>query len=69
MESDALVTDAIVVGIIKDVIKSSECRHGFILGDFPQAVVQDKKLDEMLTKENTLVDAVVIINVPEKSAN
>uniref|UniRef100_A0AAV1U837 Adenylate kinase n=1 Tax=Peronospora matthiolae TaxID=2874970 RepID=A0AAV1U837_9STRA len=66
MESGALVTDAIVVGIIKDAIKSSECRCAFILEDFPRAVVQAKKLDEILTKKNTSVDAVVIINVPEK---
>ena len=36
MESGALVTDEIVVGIIKDAIKSSECRRGFILVNFPR---------------------------------
>ena len=44
MESGALVTDEIVVGIIKDAIKSSECRRGFILDDFPRTVVQAKKV-------------------------
>uniref|UniRef100_A0AAV1T6Z3 Adenylate kinase active site lid domain-containing protein n=1 Tax=Peronospora matthiolae TaxID=2874970 RepID=A0AAV1T6Z3_9STRA len=53
MESGALVTDEIVVGIIKDAIKSFECCRGFILDDFPRTVP-----DEKLTKENTSVDAV-----------
>uniref|UniRef100_A0AAV1TDT4 Adenylate kinase active site lid domain-containing protein n=1 Tax=Peronospora matthiolae TaxID=2874970 RepID=A0AAV1TDT4_9STRA len=66
MESGALVTDEIVVGIIKDAIKSSEDRLGFILDDFPRTVVQAKKLDVMLTRKNTSVDAVVIFNVPDK---
>uniref|UniRef100_A0AAV1U3P2 Uncharacterized protein n=1 Tax=Peronospora matthiolae TaxID=2874970 RepID=A0AAV1U3P2_9STRA len=61
MESGALVTDEIVVGIIKDANKSSECRRGFTLDDFPRTI-----LDEMLTKENTSVDAVVFIYVPDK---
>uniref|UniRef100_A0AAV1UCI5 Adenylate kinase n=1 Tax=Peronospora matthiolae TaxID=2874970 RepID=A0AAV1UCI5_9STRA len=39
MESGALVTDKIVVSNIKDAIKSSECRCGFILDDFPRTVV------------------------------
>uniref|UniRef100_A0AAV1TEI4 Adenylate kinase active site lid domain-containing protein n=1 Tax=Peronospora matthiolae TaxID=2874970 RepID=A0AAV1TEI4_9STRA len=43
MDSGALVTDDIVVNFIKDAIKSSECRCGFVLDDFPRAVVQAKK--------------------------
>ncbi|KAG6580284.1 adenylate kinase [Phytophthora cinnamomi] len=66
MESGALVTDEIVVGIIKDAIKSPECRRGFILDGFPRTVVQAKKLDEMLAEENTSVDAVINFNVPDK---
>lgn len=65
MESGALVTDEIVVGIIKDAIKSPECRRGFILDGFPRTVVQAKKLDEMLKEENTAVDAVINFNVPD----
>uniref|UniRef100_A0AAV1U1X4 Uncharacterized protein n=1 Tax=Peronospora matthiolae TaxID=2874970 RepID=A0AAV1U1X4_9STRA len=43
MESGALVTDEIIVGIIKDAIKSSECRCGFTLDDFTRTVMQAKK--------------------------
>ncbi|CAI5738267.1 unnamed protein product [Hyaloperonospora brassicae] len=47
MESGALVTDEIVVGIIKDAIKSLECRRGFIIDDFPRTVVQAKKSSQL----------------------
>ncbi|DAZ93267.1 TPA: hypothetical protein N0F65_010891 [Lagenidium giganteum] len=66
MESGALVTDEIVIGIIKDAIKSPECRRGFILDGFPRTVVQAEKLDEMLAHENTQVDKVVNFNVPDQ---
>ncbi|GLE04287.1 hypothetical protein PINS_up013202 [Pythium insidiosum] len=65
MESGALVTDEIVIGIIKDAIKSPECRRGFILDGFPRTVVQAEKLDEMLAEEKTQVDKVINFNIPD----
>ncbi|KAF1336398.1 adenylate kinase, partial [Globisporangium splendens] len=65
MEAGQLVTDEIVIGIIKDAIKDPECRRGFILDGFPRTVVQAQKLDEMLAEENTQVDKVVNFNVPD----
>ncbi|RHY08421.1 hypothetical protein DYB37_005522 [Aphanomyces astaci] len=66
MESGALVTDEIVIGIIKDAITSPECRRGFILDGFPRTVVQAEKLDEMLVETNTQVDKVVNFNIPDQ---
>uniref|UniRef100_A0AAV1VMD2 Adenylate kinase active site lid domain-containing protein n=1 Tax=Peronospora matthiolae TaxID=2874970 RepID=A0AAV1VMD2_9STRA len=44
MESGPLATDEIVVGIIKDAIRSSECRRGLILEDFSRTIVQAIKV-------------------------
>ncbi|OQS05730.1 adenylate kinase [Thraustotheca clavata] len=66
MESGALVTDEIVIGIIKDAIKNPECRRGFILDGFPRTVVQAQKLDEMLADTNTQVDKVINFNIPDQ---
>eukprot|EP00762_Andalucia_godoyi_P000191 ANDGO_02399.mRNA.1 Adenylate kinase len=48
LESGALVSDDLVVDLIKDNIHSTECKNGFILDGFPRTVVQAQKLDSML---------------------
>lgn len=67
MEAGGLVSDDIVVGIIKENIKSPECKKGFILDGFPRTVVQAEKLDEMLVEERVgKIDHVLEFKVPDE---
>merc|ERR1719446_101129 len=50
MDEGGLVTDEIVVGIIKDRIAVDDCKEGFILDGFPRTAAQAKALDELLEK-------------------
>jgi len=67
MESGGLVSDEIVIGIIKDNIKTPDCAKGFILDGFPRTTVQAEKLDEMLVSESAgKIDAVIEFKVPDE---
>jgi adenylate kinase len=66
MESGALVSDDLVVGIIGDAIKKPACRTGFVLDGFPRTVAQAQKLDEMLTSRGVEVDKVLSFEVPDQ---
>ena len=65
MESGGLVTDDLVVAIIKDRIEEKDCAGGFILDGFPRTVEQAKMLDEMLASTNEAVGYVVALDVPD----
>ena len=66
MSSGQLVTDDIVVGIIRDRIQEADCRGGFMLDGFPRTMAQTKALDAMLKESGEAVTAVVEFNVPDE---
>lgn len=66
MESGGLVSDDIVIGIIRDRIQEPDCKFGFILDGFPRTLVQAKALDKLLAEEGAAVSKVVELNVPDE---
>lgn len=65
MESGGLVSDDIVLSIVKERIAKNDCISGFILDGFPRTVNQAKKLDVLLTN-NHKIDCVLRIKVDEE---
>lgn len=66
MKSGGLVSDEIVVGIIKDAIDQPECKNGFILDGFPRTVVQAQKLDAMLSDKGQTIDNVIEMKIDDE---
>jgi len=66
MKAGELVSDDIVVGIIKDRIAEMDCGWGFILDGFPRTIAQTKALDELLASQGEKVNSVVAIAVPDE---
>jgi adenylate kinase len=66
MNRGHLVSDDIMIGIIKEVIQSERCKNGFILDGFPRTVPQAEALSKLLSKLGINIDAVINFEVDEK---
>lgn len=63
MDSGALVSDEVVIGILKDRIAEDDCKNGFILDGFPRTVPQAEALEQM----GVNIDKVIEISVPDET--
>jgi|SRR5271165_6841812 len=59
MESGALVSDHIVIGIINDRISQPDAKNGFILDGFPRTLAQAEELEAMLAAKGLKLDAAI----------
>jgi adenylate kinase len=65
MDSGALVSDEVVVGIVEERLTQADCNKGFILDGFPRTVVQADALKKTLQALGKGIDHVISIVVDE----
>ncbi|MEI6065789.1 MAG: adenylate kinase [Methylococcaceae bacterium] len=62
MDAGALVSDDIILGLIKERIAQPDCANGFLLDGFPRTIAQAQGLEAMGVK----IDHVIEINVADE---
>jgi len=65
MDAGGLVPDSVVIGIVRDRLKESDCAKGYILDGFPRTVPQAEELDRALAEMGTPLDKVLSIEVKD----
>jgi adenylate kinase len=61
MNAGELVSDDIMVGIIRDTLEQQRCKQGFILDGFPRTLAQAKAFDTLLGELN--ITNIFLINI------
>jgi len=64
MRRGELVSDEVVVSIVRERAGCLRCQGGFLLDGFPRTVAQAEALDEMLAEQGVELDAVLSYELP-----
>jgi adenylate kinase len=65
MEAGELVSDDIVIAILRDRLADPDCARGVILDGFPRTTVQAKALDTLLAESGQKIDAAISLDVDD----
>ena len=63
MDKGELVTDEIVIGLVKERLAQDDCKKGYILDGFPRTTPQAEELDNVLAAMNSPLDTALSVDV------
>jgi len=62
MDAGQLVSDEIIIGLVKDRLQNSDCQNGYLFDGFPRTIPQA----DALKNEKIKLDFVIELDVPEE---
>lgn len=65
MEAGDLVSDQIVIDILRDRLAAADCANGVILDGFPRTTVQAEALDDLLAESRQQINTAISLNVDD----
>lgn len=65
MDQGKLVPDEVVIKLIEERIKETDCQQGFILDGFPRTIAQAQALDSLLDTQKKAVTKAILFNIPD----
>ena len=65
MDTGGLVSDDLIIGLIKERITQDDCAKGFLFDGFPRTLPQAKAVDALLAESGECVNSVMSLEVPD----
>ena len=65
MDAGRLVSDALMIGLVRERTAATDAETGFVLDGFPRTVPQAEALDALLAGRGRTVDLVLALTAPE----
>ena len=66
MDAGKLVSDEIVIGMIKSKLMANPTANGFIFDGFPRTVAQAEALDKLMIETDNAISMMLSLEVPEE---
>jgi adenylate kinase len=66
MDAGELVPDSVILGLVREALKSDSAKGGAIFDGFPRNVSQAQSLDSILAEQSRRLDAVVVLDVADE---
>jgi adenylate kinase len=66
MDSGGLVSDDIIIGLVKERIAQPDCANGFLFDGFPRTIPQAEALESKMAELGRGITAAILIEVPDE---
>ena len=67
MDAGELISDKLVLEVIRDRLEESDCKRGVVFDGFPRTVAQAEALEDIKRAEGETIDIVIMLDVDDEA--